>query len=223
MAVTTLNRTDVDLRSRVLQQLEYTPELDAHDIAVMAEGGVVTLTGFVETYSEKLAAENTAKHVVGVRAIANDIEVKGVGGRADSDVAKLAADALRSRVTVPSTVTVVVREGFVVLEGTVTWMYQKAAAESAVSYLPGVRGVDNRIALRPVVSPADVKARIEAALVRAANVDAKRIAVSAADGVVRLSGDVQSYLEKEEAERAAWAAPGVRKVENTLQVALRAH
>jgi osmotically-inducible protein OsmY len=223
MAVSTLSPADVDLRTRVLQQLEHTPEVDAHDIGAAADGGVVTLTGAVATFPEKIAAEESVKRVVGVRALANDIEVKGITGRSDSDIARLALDALQDRVTVPTTVRAVVRGGYVVLEGAVTWMYQKRAAESAVSYLPGVRGVDNRIQLSPVVSPFDVKDLIDAALVRAANIDAKRIGVSAADGVVHLSGHVRSYLEKEEAERAAWGAAGVRKVVNNLQVSLPAH
>jgi osmotically-inducible protein OsmY len=218
MAMSTMDRTDVDLRSRVLQQLEYTPEVDAHDIGVMAENGVVTLTGFVETFSEKRAAERAAKAVVGVRALANDIQVKGVAGLADPDIARMALAALRSRVSVPSTVHVVVRNGYVVLEGAVTWMYQKEAAEAAVAYLHGVVGVDNRIVLRPVVSTMDVKDRIDAALGRAAHLHARDIAVSASDGVVRLTGVVQSYLEKEDAGRAAWGAAGVRHVDNALSV-----
>ena len=221
MTVSTLSRADVDLRGRVLQQLEYTSEVDAHDIGVAAEAGVVTLTGAVETFPEKIAAEESAKRVVGVRALANDIEVKGIGGRSDADIARLALDALSSRVGVPSTVRAVVRSGYLVLEGTATWMHQKRAAESAVAYLPGVRGVDNRIVLTPAVSPIDVQRHIEAALVRAANVDAKRVTVSASDGVVYLSGHVRSFMEKDEAERAAAAAAGVRKVINNLEVSLR--
>ena len=221
MAVSTMNRADVDLRNRVLQELEYTPDVDAHEIGVTAEAGVISLTGSVETLPERMAAETAVKRVAGVRAIASDIEVKGIGGRSDADIAKLALDALRGRVSVPSTVRAVVRGGYVVLEGTVSWMYQMRAAESAIAYLPGVRGVDNRIVITPGVSPIDVKHRIEGALSRAANVDAKRIAVSTTDGVVHLSGAVRSYMEKEEAEQAAWSAPGVRKVVNNLQVALR--
>ena len=221
MTVSSLTKADVDLRARVLQELEFTPQVDAHDIGVTVESGAVGLTGFVETYAEKLAAQQAVKGVVGVRAIANDIEVKGLGQRADPDIAKLAMDALASRFAVPSSVRAIVRNGYVILEGKATWMYQKAAAESAVSYLPGVLGVDNRIELTPNISPVDVKHRIESALARAASIDAQRIAVTADDGVVRLDGNVRSYLEKEEAERAAWAAPGVRRVVNHLQVALR--
>ena len=223
MVTSTMTRADVDLRSRVLQQLEYTPEIDAHEIGVMAEDGAVTLTGFVETFSEKLAAERAAKGLVGVRAIANDIQVKGVAGLADPDIAKHALDALRHRVTVPSSVHLVVSNGYVVLEGAVTWMYQKEAAESAVAHLSGVLGVDNRIVLHPIASTMDVKARIDAALVRAANLDATGIVVSASDGVVRLTGSVQSYLEREDAERAAWGAPGVRHVDNAIRVRPHAH
>jgi osmotically-inducible protein OsmY len=116
-----------------------------------------------------------------------------------------------------------VSNGYVVLEGAATWMYQKEAAESAVAYLPGVLGVDNRIVLHPVASTMDVKARIDAALARAANLDSRDIVVSASDGVVRLTGSVQSYVEREDAERAAWGAPGVRRVDNAISVHPHAH
>ena len=211
-------RTDQQLHDAVRLQLDEDPAIRAHDIAVVASEAVITLTGFVDSYAEKIAAEETVKRVRGVRAVANDIEVKVRDQRTDPEIARDAVHVLESHASVPNRVTVSVRHGFVTLEGTVEWMYQKNAAESAIASLRGVRGVSNRIRIAQGPTSVEVRSRIEQALVRSAAVDAARVRVESADGIVILSGEVRSLAERQEAERAAWLSPGVTRVENRLAV-----
>jgi len=214
-------KKDTDLRRDVVDELEWEPSIDAAEIGVTAHDGVVTLTGTVHSFTQKLAAERAAKRLQGVKALANDIDVRlpGTAERTDSDIARMAVDALKWRTVVPSDrVKVLVKSGWITLEGEVDWQYQKDAAFDAVHHLVGVKGVTDMITLKPRVSAIDVKSRIEAAFRRSAEVDAQKVQVETRDGKVTLRGAVHSWSEREDAERTAWAAPGVTLVDNLLAV-----
>jgi osmotically-inducible protein OsmY len=213
------NTADIDLRTRVERQLDWEPEVTSTKIGVGTQDGVVTLTGFVNTYGEKVAAERVTKRTYGVRAIANDIQVTPLFGKTDPEIATNALHALEARVDVPDEkIKVSVKDGWITLDGNVDWYYQKNAAEFAVKYLLGVRGVTDNIKVEPKASPAEVKHEIEEALKRNAEVDARRISVTTSNGKVTLWGNVRSWMEKDEAETAAWAAPGVTQVSNQIAV-----
>jgi osmotically-inducible protein OsmY len=214
-------QTDTQLHDSVQRQLEWDPEIDAKNLAVIASDGAITLTGIVRSYAAKLAAEQSAKRVRGVRGVANEIQVAPLGERTDTDIARDAVHALRAHATVPAGVTAAVHHGYVTLEGTAQWLFQRAHAESAVAHLAGVRGVSNQIAVRPSVSAGQVKSDIDAALLRCADVDARHVQVSIDGSIVRLSGQVSSCHEKQEAERAAWGATGITRVENLITVGAR--
>ena len=218
MGPTLLRKTDAQLRDAVYHQLEWEPEINASAIGVTASDGVITLTGLVNSYPQKIAAERAAMRVHGVRVLANDLHVNLRDEYSDPEIAKDALQALQSHTSIPNELKVTVREGFLTLEGTVAWMYQKLAAESAVKYLKGVKGVSNLIHIKPTVSTGEVKTKIEEALRRSAEVDAGRILVEAESSTITLSGNVRSWAERQEAERAAWAAPGVTRVENHIVV-----
>ena len=213
-------KTDNDIRQDVLDELTFDPSVAAQNIAVSVAEGVVTLSGFVPSFADKYGAEKAAFRVSGVKAVAEEIEVKlpGTSMRSDQEIAKASADAIRWNVSLPSTIQISVEDGIVILRGEVDWQYQRDAATSAVRYITGVRQVKNHLAIHQRPQPTDIKVRIEQALVRSAESDAKRIRVSTTNGKVTLSGKVRSQAELQDAKWAAWAAPGVTSVETNLSI-----
>jgi osmotically-inducible protein OsmY len=216
-------RSDGDIKQDVELELRWDPGITSDDIGVVVKDGVVTLTGFVRNYSDKYEAERDAKRVSGVAGLANDIEVHlpSSDERPDPEIAREAVTAIKSQL--PFTherITPAVRDGWVTLEGEVEWNYQKNLAETAVRRLKGVKGVSNLIHVKPRVTPSDVKRKIEEALKRHAELEAGAITVEANGGEVTLRGKVRSWTERKEAERAAWQAPGVTKVDNRIAVGL---
>ncbi|MBC3345207.1 MULTISPECIES: BON domain-containing protein [Pseudomonas] len=211
--------SDLTLRKTILEELEFQPDLNAAHIGVAVDNGVVTLSGHVSSYAEKISAERAVKNIEGVRAVAEEIQVRlnKNAGTADDTIANRALNIINWSSDVPEgDIKVVVQNGWVSLEGEVDWQYQKEAVERAVFKLSGVMGVNNRLTLRPRVDADNIQHRIEEALKRNAEVDAKAIHVKVDGDVVRLDGKVHLWRQRKIAERAAWSVPGVREVNDHL-------
>ncbi|OSJ30427.1 ornithine aminotransferase [Bradyrhizobium japonicum] len=214
-------KSDSEIERDVRDELKWDPDLDASDIAVSVKDGVVTLAGFTHNYADRLEAESAAKRVAGVKAVANDIEVRlpSIDQRPDPDIARDAVAALKQELPIShEKIKAVVKDGWITLEGAVEWQYQKTAAEHAVRKIKGVKGVTNVITVKPNLEPTEIKRKVMDAFKRNAEVDADHISVEANGGEVVLKGTVRSWSEREEAERVAWSAPGVTRVDDRIVV-----
>ena len=218
---TIVEKTDTELKTDVLAELKYEPGVNITDIGVLVKDGAVTLNGYATSYGEKWNAVSATKRVAGVRAIADDIVVKLPTSltRSDGDIAAAAANQISWGTSIPNkAVNIVVRDGWLTLEGELEWGYQRSDAQENVQYLAGVKGVSNLITIKSPLSAANVKDSIETALERSALLDAEKIQVEASGHNVTLRGKVRNYAEHDEAERVAWAAPGVWSVDNKIDV-----
>ena len=214
-------KSDIQVQREVLDELRFDPSIDANDVGVTVHEGVVTLGGKVNSYAERDAAQRAAHRVAGVKAVANELEVlvPGTDRRDDTDIATAALNALAWNQNVPpDRVTLTVRDGWITLEGAVSWHFQREAAFNTVAHIRGVHGVTNSIVVHPAVTPRQVTESVEAALQRRALRDAAQVQVETVGGKVILRGTVRTWAEREDAERAAWSAPGVESLESYLEI-----
>src|SRR5712675_979623 len=214
-------RSDSEIERDVREELKWDPDLAAENIAISVKNGVVTLAGFTHSYTDRLEAELAVKRVAGVHAVANDIEVRlpAIDQRPDPDIARDAVAALKTELPISyDRIKLIVKEGWVTLEGAVEWQYQKTTAENCVRKVKGVKGVTNVVTVKPKVQPSELKRKIMEAFKRNAEVDANRITVEANGSEVILKGTVRSWIEREEAERVGWSGACVTKVEDWIVV-----
>jgi osmotically-inducible protein OsmY len=214
-------KTDIQIQQDVITQLKWEPVLNAAEIGVAVINGIVTLSGIVDTYAKKLLAENAAKKVIGVKAVAEDIQVgvSPASNKTDAEIALQVVNALKWDTLVPDeNIKVKVEDGVVTLEGDVQWAYQRKAAHNAIENLTGVRRINNFITIKPVVTAGNIKQKINAAFQRSATIDAEKISTEVIGSRVILNGRVRSIAEQDDAVAAAWSAPGVTIVENKLRV-----
>lgn len=214
-------KSDTQLQKDVMDELRWDPSVSEKEIAIAVKDGVVTLGGYVQSFAQKRAAEHAVSSVAGVKAVAEDIKVKLPTSlqRSDTEIAHAVINALKWDTEVPDElIKTKVENGWVTLDGSVKFFYQKSAAERCVRFLNGVKGVTNLISVKPGVTTTKVSQNIEAALKRRAETEAARITVDTSDGKVTLRGFVHSWLELKEAENAAWGTPGVWSVEDRLAV-----
>jgi osmotically-inducible protein OsmY len=213
--------SDIELQRIVQDELAWDPSIDAANIGVTAKSGIVSLNGYVKSFAEKWTAEKAVQRVANVKAVTDEliVDLPGEHQRTDTDIARAALNSLEWNSLVPrDVIKVLVDNGWITLDGEVEFFYQKEEAEYAVRNLLGVKGVVNTIRIKPLVRPSDIRNKIEKALERAAELDAKKISVEANQGNVILRGKVRSWAERSEAEHAAWAAPGVTNVENEIRI-----
>lgn len=216
-----MKKDDMSMRHDVLSELDWDPRFDSRNIGVAVKNGVVALSGHVGSYAERQAAEQAVQSVAGVTAVANDIviELGFEAKRTDAEVAEAAVALLKNNISVPiGDIKLVVRDGWITLDGEVGMWYQKNAAQTALANLRGVKGIINNISIRAFVSAAEVKGKIQDAIRRRAQSDAQNIVVRAADGAVTLEGEVSTWADRQQAEMAAWQTPGVSKVIDNLSV-----
>lgn len=214
-------KTDSEIQKDVIDEISWEPFLKSSEIGVSVKGGIVTLSGTVDAYSKKVAAENAAKRVAGVKAVAEDIEIDYTtdGKRTDSAIAGAVVDALKWHSAMQENkIKVKVENGWVTLEGDVDWEFQKNSARYMVENLQGVNGISNLIKIKPGASPVEVTRKINAAFHRSATIDSGKVQVGVNGSKVTLSGKVRSYSEKKDAESAAWLAPGVTEIENKIEI-----
>ncbi|MCC8426417.1 BON domain-containing protein [Mucilaginibacter sp. UR6-11] len=214
-------KTDSQIQKDVMDELKWQPFLNSSEIGVAVKNGIVTLSGMVDSFSKKLSAERAAKNVAGVKAIAEDIQigVSPVYRKTDAEIAEAVLNALKWHSAVPEEkVKIKVENGIVTMEGEVEWEYQRVSARTAVQNLTGVRSVANLITVKPKISPIELEQKISAAFQRSASIDAGKVNVTVSGSTVTLTGKVRSFAESEDAEDAAWAAPGVYHVLNRLEI-----